>query len=126
MQHRLGIEPWYKEVQGPSSKEDLAMAVSVPRAPALTDLELMAHLYRRAGFGATHDELQTALGLGYEAAVEALLHPEAQPALDEYLINRYYVDVQEGRQINSAQYGWIYRMINTRRPLEEKMSPPAL
>jgi uncharacterized protein (DUF1800 family) len=98
------------------------MAVSSPRAPALTDLELMAHLYRRAGFGATHDEVQGALALGYEAAVEALVHPEAQPALDEYLIHRYYVDVQEGRQINSAQYGWIYRMINTRRPLEEKMT----
>ena len=98
------------------------MAVSIPRAPALTDLELMAHLHRRAGFGATHDELQAALARGYEAVVEDLLHPEAQPPLDDYLIHRYYVDVQEGRQINSAQYGWIYRMINTRRPLEEKMT----
>jgi hypothetical protein len=98
------------------------MAVSTPRAPALTDLELMAHLHRRAGFGATHDELEHALAIGYEAAVEELIQTEAQPPLDEFLIHRYYVDVQEGRQINSSQYGWIYRMINTRRPLEEKMT----
>jgi uncharacterized protein (DUF1800 family) len=98
------------------------MAISTPRAPALTNLELMAHLYRRAGFGATVDELRRACTLGYEAAVEQLLQTEAQPPLDDFLINRYYVDVQEGRQINSAQYGWIYRMINTHRPLEEKMT----
>jgi len=98
------------------------MAVSIPRAPALTDLELMAHLYRRAGFGATRDELEEAVSRGYEATVEMLLHPEDQAPLDEFLIHRYYVDVQEGRQINSAQYGWVYRMINTKRPLEEKMT----
>ncbi len=98
------------------------MAISSPRAPALTDLELMAHLYRRAGFGATPDELERAVSIGYEAAVEELLQTEAQPPLDELLIHRYYVDVQEARQINSAQYGWIYRMINTRRPFEEKMT----
>jgi len=28
----------------------------------LTDLELMAHLYRRAGFGATRDEIEASLG----------------------------------------------------------------
>jgi uncharacterized protein (DUF1800 family) len=98
------------------------MAISAPSAPALTDLELMAHLYRRAGFGATPDELQRALAQGYEATVEEIVNTEAQPPLDDYLIHRYYVDVQEGRQINSSQYGWVYRMINTRRPLEEKMT----
>jgi hypothetical protein len=61
------------------------MAVSTPRAPALTDLEVMAHLYRRAGFGATHDELQAARARGYEATIEELLQPEAQPPPDEYV-----------------------------------------
>ena len=36
---------------------------------ALTDLELMAHLYRRAGFGARRDELEAALAKGYEATL---------------------------------------------------------
>ena len=47
--------------------------------PGLTDLQLMAHLFRRAGFGATRDELEAALAKGYAATVEELLHPEVQP-----------------------------------------------
>jgi len=95
---------------------------SDPQARPLTDLELMAHLYRRAGFGATRDQLEASLAKGYEATVEELLHPETQPDLEEDLINRYYVDVKESRQIDPAQSGWVYRMINTKRPLEEKMA----
>jgi len=37
----------------------------------LSLLELMGHVYRRAGFGATRDELEAALAQGYEATVEA-------------------------------------------------------
>ncbi len=40
---------------------------------------LIAHLLRRAGFGATYDELERYARLGYEATVEELLHPEKQP-----------------------------------------------
>ena len=97
------------------------MATSAP-AKALTDLELMAHLYRRAGFGATRDQLEASLAKGYDATVEELLHPEAQPDLEEDLIFRYYIDQKESRQIEPAQSYWTYRMINTKRPLEEKMA----
>jgi uncharacterized protein (DUF1800 family) len=98
------------------------MAISSPPVRQLTDLELMAHLYRRAGFGATRDELEASLAKGYEATVEELLHPEAQPDLEEDLIFRYYIDMKESRQIDPAQTYWVYRMINTKRPLEEKMA----
>ena len=43
------------------------------------DLVLMAHLLRRAGFGATRDELDGYVAKGYEATVEELLHPEKHP-----------------------------------------------
>jgi uncharacterized protein (DUF1800 family) len=82
----------------------------------------MAHLFRRAGFGATREQLEAALAKGYEATVEELLHPEAQPDLDEDIIFRYYVDFKESRQIDPAQSYWVYRMINTQAPLEEKMA----
>jgi len=98
------------------------MAISSPEVKQLTDLEQMAHLYRRAGFGATRDELEAAVAKGYEATVEELLHPEAKPDLEEDLIFRYYVDMKESRQIDPAQSYWVYRMINTQRPLEEKMA----
>ena len=37
------------------------------------DFALMAHLMRRAGFGATHEELGKRVAKGYEATVEELL-----------------------------------------------------
>ncbi len=98
------------------------MAIRSPEVKKLTDLELMAHLFRRASFGATRDELEAALARGYEATVEELLHPEAQPDVEEDLIFRYYVDMKEARQIDPGQAYWVYRMINTKRPLEEKLT----
>jgi uncharacterized protein (DUF1800 family) len=88
------------------------------------DLALMAHLLRRAGFGATRDELERYLAQGYAATVEELLHPEAAPPAleDEDLIRRYHVDEHSLMLIESCQAYWLYRMINTRRPLEEKMA----
>jgi uncharacterized protein (DUF1800 family) len=88
----------------------------------LTDLQRMAHLFRRAGFGATRQELEAAVAKGYEATVEELLHPELLPPVEEDLLERYHLDVKESFQLDGAQTGWVYRMINTRRPLEEKMA----
>lgn len=98
------------------------MAIDTTAVKGLTDLEQMAHLFRRAAFGATRDELEAALAKGYEATVEELLHPEAQPDLDEDIIFRYYIDMKEARQVDPAQAYWVYRMINSKRPLEEKMA----
>jgi len=98
------------------------MAVRSSDVQQLTELELMSHLFRRAGFSARRDELEAAVARGYEATVEELLHPENQPELDHDLINRYWVDIKESRQIDPAQSYWVYRMINTKKPLEEKMA----
>jgi uncharacterized protein (DUF1800 family) len=98
------------------------MAVRSSDVQQLTELELMSHLFRRAGFGARREELEAAVAKGYEATVEELLHPEEQPELDHDLIHRYWVDIKESRQIDPAQSYWVYRMINTRKPLEEKMA----
>ena len=88
------------------------------------DFALMAHLMRRAGFGATHEELEKRVAKGYEATVEELLHPELQPPAleDEDLLKRYHVDGNNLMGLESCQTYWIYRMINTRRPFEEKMA----
>ena len=98
------------------------MVMEAPARVRLGEKQLMAHLLRRAGFGATHDELHAALAKGYEAVVDEILHPEAQPDLDEHLMFRYYPDFRESRQIFSAQSYWVYRMINTKKPFEEKMT----
>ena len=85
-----------------------------------TELSLVAHLMRRAGFGAKHDELEAYAAMGYEAVVEDLLHPERFAQVEEDVMVRYY-----GRPIENpvlAAAFWIYRMVNTRRPLEEKLA----
>ena len=41
---------------------------------ASEDIALMAHLMRRAGFGASREELEARVARGYEATVEELLH----------------------------------------------------
>jgi uncharacterized protein (DUF1800 family) len=97
------------------------MAVSDP-VKGLTDLELMAHLFRRAGFSATRDEIEAAMAKGYEATVDDLLHPERQPELDYDLIYRFWPDMQQGNRIEVNQAHWLYRMVNTKKPLEEKMT----
>ena len=91
---------------------------------AENDVALMAHLLRRAGFGATREELEGYLVKGYEATVEDLLYPERAPAAldDEDLIRRYHIDENAMQNKDSAQTYWLYRMINTRRPLEEKLT----
>ncbi|MCE2404280.1 MAG: DUF1800 domain-containing protein [Dehalococcoidia bacterium] len=88
------------------------------------EIELMAHLMRRAGFGATRDELESYVAQGYEAVVEQLLDPQHAPAEldDEDLIRRYHTDANDMPVKDSGQSYWLYRMINTRRPLEEKLA----
>src|SRR5215475_8121113 len=66
------------------------------------EMELMAHLMRRAGFGATRDELEAYVAKGYETVVEELLHPGDPQAMPEDLIRRYHVDQSELRQLHAA------------------------
>ena len=56
---------------------------------ASDDILLMAHLMRRAGFGASYEELERRAAAGYEATVEELLHPEEQPDMDMDVMQRY-------------------------------------
>ena len=86
------------------------------------EIALMAHLMRRAGFGATRDELEEYVARGYESTVEDLLHPGDPQTLPEDIIRRYHVDQSEMRQPHSAAGNWIYRMITTSNPLEERIA----
>jgi uncharacterized protein (DUF1800 family) len=82
----------------------------------------MAHLMRRAGFGATRSELEALAAKGYDATVEELLHPENQPPLDIYEYLRYYHGSWKPGTMSSVGHSsWVWRMINTNAPLQEKM-----
>ena len=86
------------------------------------DIALIAHLMRRAGFGASREELEDRAAKGYEATVEELLYPEDQPPIDDDILYRFLPGYEGalGPPINQAE--WVYRMVNTQRPLEEKLA----
>ena len=86
------------------------------------DIELMAHLMRRAGFGATRDELEGYAASGYQTRVEELLDTDAAQGVQDDLIARYHPE----QSANIGLYGpngyWLYRMITTDTPLQEKVA----
>jgi hypothetical protein len=86
-------------------------------------LALTAHLLRRAGFGADRAELETYAARPYEEVVEELIHPERMPDLDDNVLRRYYPHLGANMDNQKSWNGrWIWRMVNSKRPLEEKMA----
>jgi uncharacterized protein (DUF1800 family) len=88
------------------------------------DLALMAHLMRRAGFGASREDLERFVAQGYEATVEELVNPtEDQPGGDMATMLRYHPSfLLPGGTPFSGQANWMYQMVSTKRPLEEKIA----
>jgi uncharacterized protein (DUF1800 family) len=95
------------------------MALDTPRSQ-------VAHLLRRAGFGATEAELDQYTALGFAGAVERLLNPEQvdDSAADQQLAP-LAIDLSEAdarRKIEPAKFWWFNRMLYSQRPLQEKMT----
>ncbi len=86
------------------------------------DIALMAHLLRRAGFGATRGELEAYAAKGYEATVEELLYPENFPDLEYDLLERYMEEWHDRSNTDTCRQLWFYRMITGQRPLQEKIA----
>ena len=86
------------------------------------DTALMAHLLRRAGFGASRNELEEYIAMGYDGAVEALLIPSDPGNMPDDLIRRYHVEQSELRDLAGSAAYWMYRMISTSCPMEEKIA----
>ena len=97
------------------------------------DIALMAHLMRRAGFGATRDQLESYVAKGYEATVEELLNPEAQEPVDRLELLRYHPwSWKPGTIQGTGHATWLYHMVNTKAPCKKRCrssgtasSPPA-
>ena len=86
------------------------------------EIALVSHLMRRAGFGATRAEIEELSEKSYEDIVEDLLHPERTEDLEEDVLKRYNIELSyhDAYQLWSGR--WIWRMINSKKPLEEKMA----
>jgi uncharacterized protein (DUF1800 family) len=87
------------------------------------DAAAAAHLLRRAGFGATPDEIERAVKQGLDATVEGLFD-DNRGQEDEFQqtfrrISGTLVDFADAAQL---QAWWCYRMRQTRTPLREKLT----
>ncbi len=82
----------------------------------------LAHLLRRAGFGASPAQWQEFERQGISATTESLLHPEKTPDHLDALLGEIGGDYVDFNDINSVKEWWLYRMVHTQRPLEEKMT----
>jgi uncharacterized protein (DUF1800 family) len=100
---------------------------SDPAAPMPAQL-LVPHLLRRAGFGGGPQEQAKFQAMGFEGAVQYLLNYDQidNSALDAVTPNirtSYSGTVPSGQsEENNLATWWLNRMVQTPRPLEEKMT----
>jgi uncharacterized protein (DUF1800 family) len=87
------------------------------------------HLLRRAGFGARPDELAVYGGMSIKQGVNALVDFEAVPDVVDTLISQPgYIGMtisgafSPQSNINHARQRWLFRMVHSDRPLQEKMT----
>ena len=90
---------------------------------ASEEIALMAHLMRRAGFGATREELETRASKGYEATVDELLDTGSPAEQDRSEMMRYHPWAwRPGTIQGMGAAEWMRSMLNTSEPLAEKMT----
>jgi uncharacterized protein (DUF1800 family) len=98
----------------------------IPHAPRHGGAAI-EHLLRRAGFGATPAELETYEEMGFEGAVDALLnYEEIADDVDTHIGQAGYALTSGGflpnANIAHARQRWLFRMVHSGRPLQEKMT----
>ena len=86
------------------------------------DIGLVAHLMRRAGFGANREQIGMHANAGYQNTVEALLNPGEEDRMDDHLIRRFHPELSGMMGPNAPGQNWLYRMATTSAPLREKMA----
>ena len=89
---------------------------------ATQEVQLMAHLMRRADFGASRDELDALVDQGYDATVERLLDTDDPSMMSLDMMRRYNPENSGMIGYGSGGNRWMYRMISTDAPLREKVA----
>jgi uncharacterized protein (DUF1800 family) len=93
-------------------------------AGQMAESSTVPHLLRRAGFGADPSELAMYQRMGFDTAVNHLVNYQtlddstvpARPYIVLSYANSHYDD------LDTIQWWWLNRMVNTSRPLQEKMT----
>src|SRR5215208_1695602 len=91
---------------------------------------LTEHLLRRAGFGASPNDLAALDRYAPAAVIEYLLNFDNQPGdIDAKIGNSAYAKIAAANgafspdlNIDDARQRWVFRMLHSQRPLQEKMA----
>jgi uncharacterized protein (DUF1800 family) len=88
----------------------------------VVDSARIALLLRRAGFAARPLELDYYTNLGWDATLNELLHPDLVEEDFDGLLGSLQGNLLDLQNIEDVQTWWLYRMVQTRRPLLEKLT----
>jgi uncharacterized protein (DUF1800 family) len=95
-----------------------------PTADNPWDARKVGHLYRRAGFGATHAELAAGVAAGHEKTLVLVL--EGRPESDDFTRTSAFMASEKsmppGAPLQRLSAWWLDRMLKTAHPLREKLT----
>jgi uncharacterized protein (DUF1800 family) len=100
----------------PAVAEPTVRSVILERA---AETSRIAHLLRRTAFGASAADLARFVALGFEGAVDALLDFDAVADMADPAAEIPNFDPE---RIASMQQRWVYRLVGSPKPLQEKMT----
>jgi uncharacterized protein (DUF1800 family) len=102
------------------------VALQMARGTSTRQIE---HLLRRAGFGARPDEIDFYSEMSYAQAVDALVnYPSSGDDVDRFIGQPGFVGTttrgvfSPNSNITDARQRWLFRMVHSDRPLQEKMT----
>ncbi len=106
----------------PRSANDSPWSRYEPKPNDPWDLRKVAHLHRRAGFGATRTELLRDLKAGPEASVERLFHPPQLPTEETEAIDGLRQTARTSSNLDLLKVCWLNRILHGPDPLREKLT----
>jgi uncharacterized protein (DUF1800 family) len=86
------------------------------------NLQKVGHLYRRAAFGATWNDLQTGLKAGPEQTINDLFSGRGNQESFEKSMRDLVPSIERANAGQQARAWWLYRMLYSPHPLREKLT----
>jgi uncharacterized protein (DUF1800 family) len=93
-----------------------------PTADDPWDMRKVAHLHRRAGFGATRAELVRDLEAGPDASVERFFKPIPLSSEEADALEGLRQTARTSQNLDLLKVGWLNRVLQGRDPLVEKLT----
>jgi hypothetical protein len=101
-----------------------ALAPYTPTPANPWDARKVGHLYRRAGFGATHAELAAGVADGHEKTLDRVL--SGRPESEDFTCTSEFMASEKsmppGAPLPRLSAWWLDRMLKTAHPLREKLT----